>query len=56
MARKKNQRTSGAKKAIRDLAPRKLSEVEKQQVKGGKPSPGKMNFEHYFDKSSTTLP
>ena len=29
-------------------APDVLSEVT-----GGKPNPGKMNFEHYFDKAST---
>ena len=52
MARKKNQRTSGPKKPIRDLAPKKLGEGERQQVKGGKPKPGGQNFEHYFDISS----
>jgi hypothetical protein len=52
MASKKNQRLSDPKKPIRDLAPKKLSEVQRQGVKGGKPAPGKLNFEHYFDKSS----
>ncbi len=50
MASKKSHRTTNPKKPTRDLAPKKLSKVELQQVKGGKPAPGKQNFEHYFDK------
>jgi hypothetical protein len=47
-----NKQQSTPKKPTRDLAPRKLAEAEKQQVKGGKVKPGSQNFEHYFDRSS----
>ena len=49
MARKKTPAPSNPRKLIRDLAPKKAGEAEKQQVKGGKPKPGGQNFEHYFD-------
>jgi len=52
MARKKIQSPAGERKPIRDLAPRKVAETERRQVKGGKPNSGSLNFEHYFDKSS----
>ena len=29
-----------------------LADDELDAVSGGKPTPGKLNFEHYFDKSS----